>query len=121
MGWLAGLVARLPLPWRAVQGQTRPATAVANQVQGGPVLPSPVACAHNPQLIHRRVGTASTSNPTPRRRLPRDSACAASKKSTPRAESRADICYHLWPWARLPRRRRQGVATGLAGEQELTR
>ena len=22
IGWLAGLVARLPLPWRAVQGQT---------------------------------------------------------------------------------------------------
>ena len=22
MGWLAGLAARLPLPWRAVQGQT---------------------------------------------------------------------------------------------------
>ena len=38
-----------------------------------------------------------------------------------RGIERSGHLHHLWPWARLPRRRRQGVATGMAGEQELTR
>ena len=48
MGWLAGLVARLPLPWRAVQGQTHPLSlqaAVAAAVSEESALLAAIAIA----------------------------------------------------------------------------
>ena len=48
IGWLAGLVARLPLPWRAVQGQTHPLSlqaAVAADVSEESALLAAIAIA----------------------------------------------------------------------------
>ena len=48
IGWLAGLVARLPLPWRAVQGQTHPLSlqaAVAAAVSEESALLAAIAVA----------------------------------------------------------------------------
>ncbi len=48
MGWLAGLVARPPLPWRAVQGQTHPLSlqaAVAAAVSEESALLAAIAIA----------------------------------------------------------------------------
>ena len=48
IGWLAGLAARLPLPWRAVQGQTHPLSlqaAVAAAVSEESALLAAIAFA----------------------------------------------------------------------------
>ena len=48
IGWLAGLAARLPLPWRAVQGQTHPLSlqaAVAAAVSEESALLAAIAVA----------------------------------------------------------------------------